>query len=189
MRARNHAPLAMFVWLLTTGILLGFTRPAQAEWPCVTIRAQTVIDAPYDLVFDTIVDTASYPEWNPYIIKVTPASTDVSQVGSEFVLTVDQPFQLFHTESPEKTIRVELPGGGRALLVYGYNDALAPLVGNPERIQRFTALSEAQTRYETEEKFCTLLLPLLPLLSVQTGFQLQTLALKREAERRFALSQ
>jgi hypothetical protein len=153
--------------------------------PCYTARAQAVIDAPYDVVFDTIVDTASYPDWNPYIVKVTPP-VDVSEVGAEFVLQVDQPYQLFDTESPEKTLRVQLPDGQRALLVYGYNDPLlAGLVGNPERIQRFEALSPTQTSYVTEERFCTYLLPLLPLASVQTGFRRQTEALKVEAEDRY----
>lgn len=162
---------------------------AQAQWrPCVTVRASATINAPYDLVFDTVVDTASYPEWNPYVIEVSPPGVDVSEVGAELVLTVDQPFQLFHTESPEKTTRVELPDSGSALLVYAFNDPLAALVGNPERVQRVTALSATRTRYETEETFCTFLLPLLPLASVQTGFQLQTVALKLEAERRYALS-
>ena len=153
--------------------------------PCVTVRAERIIDAPYDLVFDTIVDTASYPEWNPYIIEVTPA-VDISEVGTEFVLTVDQPFQLFHTESPEKTTAVILPDGKRAQLVYAYNDPLlAGLVGTPQRIQTFDALSPTRTRYQTEEKFCTYLLPLLPLASVQTGVWLQTLALEQEAEARY----
>lgn len=49
-------------------------------------------------------------------------------------------------------------------------------------------VTATRTRYETEETFCTLLLPLLPLASVQTAFQLQTVALKLEAERRYALS-
>ena len=156
--------------------------------PCFSVRAERIIDAPYDLVFDVIVDTASYPEWNPYIIEVTP-DVDISVVGTEFVLTVDQPFQLFHTESPEKTSEVLLPDGQRAKLVYGYNDPLlAGLVGSPQRIQRFEAVSPTRTRYQTEETFCTYLLPLLPLPSVQTGVVLQTLALEREAEARYQAS-
>jgi hypothetical protein len=156
--------------------------------PCFTARAERIIDAPYDLVFDTIVDTASYPEWNPYIIDVTP-DVDISVVGSEFVLTVDQPFELFHTESPEKTSAVLLPDGKRAKLVYGYNDPLtAALVGYPQRIQSFEALSSTRTYYRSEETFCTFLLPLLPLPSVQTGVWLQTLALEREAEARYQAS-
>jgi hypothetical protein len=156
--------------------------------PCFTARTERIIDAPYDLVFDTIVDTASYPEWNPYVIEVTP-DVDISVVGTEFVLTVDQPFELFHTESPEKTTEVLLPNGRRAKLVYGYNDPLlAPLVGYPQRIQRFDALSPTRTRYQSEETFCTYLLPLLPLASVQTGFWLQTLALETEAEARYQAS-
>lgn len=153
--------------------------------PCFTARAERIIDAPYDLVFDTIVDTASYPDWNPYVIDVNP-DVDISVVGAEFVLTVDQPFELFHTESPEKTSAVVLPDGRRAKLVYGYNDPLlAALVGYPQRVQTFEALSPARTRYKSEETFCTYLLPLLPLASVQTGVWLQTLALEEEAEARY----
>ena len=153
--------------------------------PCFTVRAERIIDAPYDLVFDVVVDTASYPEWNPYIIEVTP-DVDISVVGTEFTLTVDQPFQLFHTESPEKTSEVLLPDGQRAKLVYGYNDPLlGGLVGSPQRIQRFEAVSPTRTRYQSEETFCTYLLPLLPLPSVQTGVVLQTLALEQEAEARY----
>jgi hypothetical protein len=168
--------------------LLTSSRANALSPPCFTVRAERVIDAPYDLVFDTIVDTASYPEWNPYIIEVTPAA-DISVVGTEFVLTVDQPFELFHTESPEKTTQVLLPNGRRATLVYGYNDPLfGPLVGFPQRIQGFEALSPTRTRYTSEQAFCTYLLPLLPLASVQTGVWLQTLALEEEAEARYQAS-
>ncbi len=183
------SPLRSSVILVCGLASLLTSSSAQALFPpCYTARAERIIDAPYDLVFDTIVDTASYPDWNPYIIEVNP-DVDISVVGTEFVLTVDQPFELFHTESPEKTTEVVLPNGRRAKLVYGYNDPLlAPLVGFPERIQRFEALSPTRTRYQSEETFCTYLLPLLPLASVQTGVWLQTLALEQEAEARYQAS-
>ena len=79
-----------------------------------------------------------------------------------------------------------LPDVQHAKLVYGYNDPLlAGLVGAPQRIQRFDAVSPTRTRYQSEETFCTYLLPLLPLPSVQTGVWLQTLALEEEAEARY----
>ena len=86
--------------LCVTASLLTSSHALALKPPCFTsVRAERIIDAPYDLVFDTIVDTASYPEWNPYIIDVSP-NVDISVVGTEFVLTVDQPFELFHTQSP-----------------------------------------------------------------------------------------
>lgn len=180
-------------WFIVAAGFGSLLTPADAQAlapPCVTVRAERIIDAPYDLVFATIVDTASYPDWNPYVLEVTPNEIDVTVVGAKFVLTVDQPFELFHTQSPETTVDVMLPDGDEALLVYGYDDPLlAPLVGNPERIQRVQARGRNRTYYETVETFCTYLLPLLPLASVQAGFSLQAAALEVEAEARFRAAQ
>jgi len=99
-------------WANAKNARIDWTRSQRAA-KTETIRlARPPAGAPHDV----IVDTASYPEWNPYIIDVSP-DVDISVVGIEFVLTVDQPFQLFHTESPEKTSEVLLPDGRRAKLV------------------------------------------------------------------------
>lgn len=176
---------AVFIWAALLGLNGPTTVGAQVfSTPCAVVEVETYIDAPYELVFETIVQTDGYPDWNPYILAVTPA-VDLSEVGVEFVLTVDQPSQVVHTESPESTFDVKLPADGEAMLAYGFNSPLAPLVGNPVRYQYFQALQADRTYYRTQEEFCSVLLPLLPLADVEQGFSLQAEALKAEAERRY----
>lgn len=159
--------------------------PAVARAWCFTAEAEAEIEAPYDVVFDVIIDVAAYPDWNAYILSVTPATADLTVVGTEFSIEVDQPFRLLNTISAEEVVSVQLPDGDNASLVYAYDGPLKLLLGSPARIQTFEAIDEDTTYYHTEETFCTVLLPLLPLWSTQEGFEIMTEALSLEASARY----
>ena len=181
------------IWLTTLLLTMStFPVPTDAQAQTSTARlgcalphAEIEINAPYELVYETVIDTSRYPEWNPYITRVDPP-VDLSVVGSEFTLHVLQPISMTTVQSNEKTFEAQPPANGEALLAYGYNDLFKLLLGSPVRYHLFTALDDGRTLYRTYEEFCTILLPLLPLDDVQLGFTLQTEALKAEVERLYA---
>jgi hypothetical protein len=169
------------------GLLLSSGAWAQAA-DCVTIQSSATIDAPYDIVWDTIVDFESYPSWNPYIVGTFPADPDVTVVGTQFTLVVFQPISQDTTFAPEIVTAVDPPDGDDALLAYAFDDPFAAAIGFPERVQAVERVRPFTSSYETEETFCGPLLPFLPLDDVQAGFDAQTAALAAEAQRRFQQS-
>ena len=59
------------------------------------------------------------------------------------------------TFSPEIVTVADAPEDGEALLAYAFDDALAPLLGFPERTQALTSVGPWTTLYETSETFCS----------------------------------
>lgn len=151
---------------------------------CETISSSKLIFAPYGTVFDTVVDAASYPDWNPYIVDVDPLDVDLTTVGSEFELTVFQPIAMAPTTAEEIVTEVREPSWFWARLVYDFNGLGADQLGFPSRNQDMFGFFNIATYYTTSETFCGPLLPFLPLADVQAGFDLQTDALASESFRR-----
>lgn len=171
---------------LFTAALLFTSTSASAQ--CVTAQSSAYILAPYEVVFETTADTASYPDWNPYIISSNPADVDLLTVGTEFELTVLQPLSQLQDTASEIVTDVALPSNGYAKIQYDFNGDIKELLGFPSRPQEFTRITSFLTYYETSETFCGPLLPFIPTDDVQAGFDLQTRALKRESLRRWILS-
>ena len=152
---------------------------------CISATVSLEIDAPYDVVFDTIVDGASYPDWNPYVIDIDPIDVDLTVVGSTFDLYVYQPFLGVVTVSEEVVTQVDLPDDGYANLTYDFAGELAPLLGFPSRNQTVTAIDCNTSLYETNETFCGPLIAFVPVADVQEGFRLQADALAAESIARY----
>lgn len=170
-----------------TAILLGalFSAGAWAQEDCVTIQSSKVMFAPFEVVYDTIIDAESYPDWNPYITSTIPSNPDLTNVGEQFVLVVQQPLSNETIFSPEIVTDVQLPDDGFASLTYAFDSPVAAALGNPARNQDVSEILSFVTFYETSETFCGPLVPLLPLDDVQAGFDLQTEALAGESFTRF----
>ena len=174
--------------MFACGVLLLCASSASAVPRCVTVSAGATIQAPYEVVFDTIVDTDRYRDWNPYIVKVFPAAVDITVPGTEFVLVVIQPLSGSVTFAAEIATSVKPPGDGHAQITYAFDRPLARFLGFPERTQDVTRIGRSETYYETSETFCGPLIGLLPLDDVQAGFDAQTAALAAESRRRFRAS-
>lgn len=174
--------------MFACGVLLMCVSGASAVPRCVTVSSGATIQAPYEVVFDTIVDTDSYPDWNPYIVRVFPAAVDITVPGTEFVLVVIQPLSGSVTFAAEIATSVKRPEDGHAQITYAFNRPLARFLGFPERTQDVTRVGRLETEYGTSETFCGPLIGLLPLDDVQAGFDAQTAALAAESRRRFRAS-
>ena len=66
--------------LLTALSLVGCSNP-------LSIRSQIDIEAPVELVFSTLLDFESYPEWNPYHKRVAGKP----EIGAKLEVTVQRP--------------------------------------------------------------------------------------------------
>ncbi|MEO0388083.1 MAG: hypothetical protein AAF281_11220 [Pseudomonadota bacterium] len=169
-----------------TALLLLSAPTAEAMF-CLTAEAETFIDAPSTIVFETIVDVANYPLWNPFILAVEPAGVDITVIGAEFDLIVTGPRPGSTLRTPERTTFAlpPLDAGSGGAIAYAYDAPTAPFLGNPTRVQVVTAIGTDQSFYQTAERFCGPAAQL-SFLIAQTGFDAQTEALRLEAERRAA---
>ncbi|MEM9812462.1 MAG: hypothetical protein AAF913_07320 [Pseudomonadota bacterium] len=151
---------------------------------CLRAEAETFIDAPTTIVFETIVDVAAYPDWNPFILSVEPEGVDIAEEGASFDLIVAGP-RGGQIRTPEQTTLVMAPAtsadGG--MISYAFAGRGARLLGFPERSQIVTPIGSDQTFYETSERFCGIGATF-AFLFAQAGFDAQTAALRVEAERR-----
>ena len=142
------------------------------------------IDAPLDLVWAVMTDTDSYPDWNPFVIRVeadgppevgTPIRLHVVFEGGKQVV------------SPERITVVEPPyddgGTRRATLAYVYEGWPARLgLVRGTRWQRLSQSPGGPTRYETVEEFSGPLVPLAGPARVEEGFRRHAETLKARAE-------
>ena len=146
--------------------------------------ASVVIDAPLDLVWQVMLDTASYGDWNPFVYQVECASP--AQVGDPIVLHVRWANGRT-TTSPEQVTAVAPPhasaGGRTALLAYEF-------VGWPDRLglvhsirhQRITEQPNGTTRYETHQDLTGPLVRLAGPARITDGFERHAQGLKARAE-------
>lgn len=158
--------------------------PAYGSAFCRFVEASRVIDAPADMVYETIVDVHAYPDWNPFILRVEPEGVDISVPGTEFILMTSLNVGSFG-ESPEETVIAIPPTSDEpGTLIYAYRGIGYEYLMS-QRVQTFTAIDDTTTLYESVEQFCGLLSLFIPYRSVQDGFESQTEALAIEAVRRY----
>lgn len=62
--------IATSLFLLAAGIVLYFRRLAAATEPVFVIEADIEIEASAEEVWGVLSDFASYPDWNPYVLKL-----------------------------------------------------------------------------------------------------------------------
>ena len=166
------------------GLLLILSSSASADF-CKTAKVTTEIDAPARVVFQTITDVASYPEWNPFILRVEPYGVDITEAGAEFDLIVPSPLGFGILRSPEVTLVSLEPNLFRngGIIRYQSTISSAEQLGGPIRTQIVSKLGPNKTLYETEESFCGAFADFSYDFALE-GFEAQTEALKQEAERR-----
>jgi hypothetical protein len=149
-------------------------------------RASIEIDAPLDVVWQTMLDTEEYGEWNPFVVRVETAQPPA--VGNPIVLHVRWANGK-STRSPEVITAVEPPAvgvdGKTALLSYEYAGLPSKLgLVRGTRHQRLTQAPGGPTSYDTVEEFSGPLVRLAGPGRVAEGFRRHAEALKRRAEDR-----
>ena len=148
--------------------------------------ASIVIDAPLDVVWRVMLDTARYGEWNPFVERVeSPAPPTV---GDPIVLHVRWANGRT-ARSPERITAIEPPttdaaGTTSALLSYRYEGVPSRLgLVRGVRHQRLTQRPGGPTTYDTVEEFAGPLVRFAGPERVADGFRRHAEALKQEAER------
>lgn len=147
-------------------------------------EASAVIDAPIEVVWQVMLDTARYGEWNPFVRAAEcpspPSPGDPIRLHVEFAGGRQ-------VVSPERVTVVEPPyddaGVRRATLAYVYEGWPARLgLVRGTRFQRLSQPPGGPTRYDTVEEFTGPLVPLAGPARVEEGFRRHAEALKARAE-------
>lgn len=148
-------------------------------------RASVSIDAPLAVVWQVMLATEEYGDWNPFVVRAeTP---DPPAVGNPIVLHVRWANGK-GTRSPERITAIEPPataadGTTTALLSYVYEGLPARLgLVRGTRHQRLTQAPGGPTTYDTVEEFSGPLVRLAGPGRVADGFRRHAEALKRRAE-------
>jgi hypothetical protein len=148
--------------------------------------AQASIDAPLDVVWRIMLDTASYGDWNPFVIAAECPSPP--SPGDPIRLTVRWPNGKTAT-SPEQISLVEGPsidaeGVTRATLAYVYRGLPARIgLVRGTRYQRLAQAPGGPTTYDTVEEFSGPLVRFAGPARVAEGFARHAASLKQRAER------
>jgi hypothetical protein len=148
-------------------------------------RASATIDAPLDVVWGVMLDTAAYGDWNPFLFHIE--TTPPAAVGNPIVLHVRWTNGRT-TRSPEVITAIEPPavaadGTTTALLSYVYAGLPAKLgLVRGTRHQRLTQPPGGPTTYDTVEEFSGPLVRLAGPARVEEGFRRHAEALRRRAE-------
>ena len=142
------------------------------------------IDAPIEDVWAVMLDTASYGEWNPFVVRAECPSPP--SVGDPITLHVRWANGR-STTSPERISRVEAPhdvdGVRRATLAYDYEGLPAKLgLVRGRRYQRLEQAAGGPTTYDTVEEFSGPLVALAGPARVEDGFRRHAVALKDRCE-------
>jgi len=150
-------------------------------------EASATIDAPADVIWLVMVDLASYPEWNPFILRVKRRGGPQAAVGDDILLRVrfgnGREF-----DSPERIVAMRPPAKGadgvvRARLEYEYYNWLhrCGLIRG-RRTQTLTQAPGESTVYETHERIHGLLGFVISRRAITGGFRRHAAALKTRAE-------
>jgi hypothetical protein len=150
-------------------------------------EAHAVIDAPIEVVWAVMVDTARYGEWNSFVREAECPSPP--NVGDPIVLHVEFTPGSRRITSPERISVLEPPAepGGEetrnAHLAYVFEGWPARLgLVRGTRHQRLTQEPGGPTRYDTVEEFSGPLVALAGPKRVQAGFERHATDLKSRAE-------
>lgn len=146
--------------------------------------ASVTIDAPLELVWEVMFDTAAYAEWNPFVERAETASPP--EVGNPIVLHVRWANGRT-TRSPERISAVEAPatsdGVTTACLSYVYEGWPAKIgLVRGTRHQRLAQRAGGPTTYDTVEEFSGPLVRFAGPDRVADGFRRHAEGLKRRAE-------
>jgi hypothetical protein len=144
------------------------------------LRREIDIDAPPERVWAVVTDFASYPEWNPFIRRISGEL----EVGSKLEVQIEPPEGRAMTFKP--TVRAvevnrELRWLGRLLV---------PRVFDGEHSLRIEQLDGGRSRFVQSERFSGLLVGLFggTLAKTETGFEQMNAALRTRVEQASAQS-
>jgi hypothetical protein len=138
------------------------------------LRREIEIDAAAERVWAVVTDFAAYPEWNPFIRRISGELRE----GNRLEVRIEPPGGRAMTFKP--TIRVvetnrELRWLGRLLL---------PGIIDGEHSLRIEPLDDGRSRFVQSERFTGLLVGLVKgtLAKTETGFEQMNTALKARVE-------
>lgn len=147
--------------------------------------ASIEIDAPLELVWQVMLDTEAYGEWNPFVVRADTAQP--AAVGNPILLHVRWADGK-GTRSPERITAIDAPATGAdgtttACLSYVY-EGLPSRLGlvRGTRHQRLTQRPGGPTTYDTVEEFSGPLVRLAGPARVAEGFRRHAAGLKARAE-------
>src|SRR5689334_23311959 len=147
-------------------------------------EAHVEIDAPIDVVWAVMTDTAAYAEWNSFVREADCPSPP--KVGDPIVLHVEFTPGGRRITSPERITALDPPTGEgtrTALMSYVFEGWPARLgLVRGVRHQRLTQEPGGPTRYDTVEEFSGPLVALAGPKRVQAGFERHAADLKARAE-------
>lgn len=141
-----------------------------------TLDAAIEVEAPAERVWEVVTDFASYPQWNPFIVRAEGILVE----GARLRITIRAPGYRSITFKPH-VLRVvagrELTWLGRTFLP-GLFDGRHSLTVEP--------LDESRARFRTHEEVTGILLPVLGnvMRASQQGFEQFSAAVKVRAEQR-----
>lgn len=147
-----------------------------------TVRSVTVdIDAPADVVWAVVTDFASYPDWNPFTVRV---DTD-GEVGDDVLLHLPDPARPGETFTTLEHVRVkQAPAPDRpGHLQYDTGDSIPGMLA--VRDQWVTDLGGGRSSYSTTDAFTGEVAQVVYDLQaewVKAGFDATAHALKARAE-------
>lgn len=147
--------------------------------------ARVEIDAPIELVWDVMLDTGSYAEWNPFVERIeTPQPP---RVGNPVLLhvrwangrTARSPERITALDPPH----IDVDGTARATMSYVYEGLPARVaLVRGVRHQRLTQSPGGPTAYDTVEELSGPLVRLAGPGRIEDGFARHAAALKQRAE-------
>jgi len=146
--------------------------------------ARIDVDAPLDVVWQVMLDTAAYGEWNPFVYRVECPSP--ARVGDPITLHVRWANGRT-TSSPERITAIEPPhddGAGRAaMLAYAY-EGLPDKLGlvHSVRYQRLTQAPGGPTVYDTVQDLTGPMVRFAGPARIVDGFERHAEGLKQRAE-------
>ena len=148
--------------------------------PCASVE----IDAPLELVWQVMLDTDAYPEWNPFVVRAETAQPPT--IGNQIVLHVRWA-NGSGTRSPERITALDAPqsvdGTTTARMSYVFEGWPARLgLVRGTRHQRLEQVGGGPPRYVTVEEFSGPLVRLAGPARVADGFRRHAVALKERAE-------
>jgi hypothetical protein len=142
------------------------------------LRREVEIDAPPERVWAVLTGFAAYPEWNPFIRRISGELRE----GARLEVRIEPPEGRAMTFKP--TVRAveanrELRWLGRLFL---------PRAFDGEHSLRIEPLGDGRSRFVQSERFSGLLVGLLKgaLAKTETGFEQMNSALKAQAEQECA---
>ncbi|MEO9968973.1 MAG: SRPBCC domain-containing protein [Hyphomonadaceae bacterium] len=140
--------------------------------------AEIEINAPLQTVWDLLLDSASYPQWNSFIPE---AVGDLKALHTPIHMRVQLGESM--TRAVMQSVIVETPANGGALWVHEHASWLAKTaLVRSRRHHKLTAINPQQTTYHTWETFSGLFKPFVPFAKIDAGFKTQAADLKTVSE-------